>query len=309
MTKLRYAFAASIAFMALLGPAVSYGSDNADAVLTAVEEADRVVVKLGDAVVTEYLLRPEQKYPYFYPVNGPLTGKSVTTESSEPYPHHHSLFFGCDRVNGGNYWQDVNTRGQIVSRGIRILEAQGDRVVFKNRCRWVRDGAESPFMDERTITVQAPSPTLRVIDFEITVRALMDVQIQKTNHSLFSARMVPELSVTSGGTLVNADGYTKESGTFGMRSPWCHYYGTRRGPGGQVVEGLAILVHPENRNTTPQWFTRDYGFFSPTPLFWIEDAITVEKGQRSTMQYRVLVHGGELSADYINNALRNWSRE
>ena len=67
---------------------------------------DRIRVTLGDQLVTEYRYSPAQKYPYFYPVVGPRTGESVTTESSEPYPHHQSLFFGLDFVNGGNYWQD-----------------------------------------------------------------------------------------------------------------------------------------------------------------------------------------------------------
>jgi hypothetical protein len=85
--------------------------------VTAKLEKNHVEVTVGGKLFTRYKFDASLKYPYFWPVCGPVSNKSVTTETSEPYPHHHSLFFGCDRVNGGNYWQDVNERGQIVSQG------------------------------------------------------------------------------------------------------------------------------------------------------------------------------------------------
>ena len=97
-------------------------------------QGDQVVVSVAGEVFTCYKFGAGQKYPYFWPVNGPASGQSITTETSQPYPHHHSLFFGCDRVNGGNYWQDVNERGQIVSQGPKIVEAAGQRVAFTDTC-------------------------------------------------------------------------------------------------------------------------------------------------------------------------------
>ena len=90
--------------------------------LTAERQDDMIIVRLDNTTFTCYRFGPGQKYPYFYPVNGPISGISVTTESSLPYPHHRSLFFGLDRVNGANYWQEENERGQIVSRGASIAE-------------------------------------------------------------------------------------------------------------------------------------------------------------------------------------------
>jgi hypothetical protein len=126
-----------------------------------------------------------------------------------------------------------------------LVSAKGKEIVFEEECLWERPGAESPFKDVRRVVISAPSQDIRLIDFSITLTALIDVRIENTNHSLFAARMVPELSVPQGGTLVNAEGLTAEKGTFGKKSPWCDYYGTRNG----IVEGLAILSHPSNR-----WF-------------------------------------------------------
>jgi hypothetical protein len=259
--------------------------------VTARLDGDQVVVTVDGRLFTCYKFGPSQKYPYFWPVNGPTSGKSITTETSQPYPHHHSLFFGCDRVNGGNYWQDINERGQILSRGPRIFgEATGPEVLIVDMCFWERSGQAPIIRDMRWIGISAPSETLRIIDFKIAMTPLVDVEILKTNHSLFSARVVPELSVKSGGTLINAEGKTSEKGTFGFASPWCDYSGARDG----VTEGIAILQHPNNRWFPSKWFTRDYGFFSPTPMYWLEgDKLTLAKGEQLSLEYRVVVHAGD----------------
>jgi hypothetical protein len=275
--------------------------------VTAKIDKDRVVVNVDGELFTCYKFASSQKYPYFWPVNGPLSGKSITTETSEPYPHHHSLFFGCDRVNGGNYWQDVNERGQIFSQGPKIVKASGQQIVLTDTCLWKQPGKEPVIEDQRQITICAPSEKLRIIDFKIIVKPLVDIEILKTNHSLFSARVVPELSVQSGGTLINAEGNTSEKGTFGAASAWCDYSGMRD----DITEGIAILQNPKNRWYPSKWFTRDYGFFSPTPMYWLEgDKLTLAKGEKSTLEYRVVVHGGDsktaniagLFAEYIQTA-------
>jgi hypothetical protein len=119
---------------------------------------------------------------------------------------------------------------------------------------------------------------------------LMDVHIRKTNHSLFSVRMAADLSVKNGGSMVNAEGESGEKATFGKNSPWMDYFGKR----GDTVEGIAILQHPSNPWYPSPWFTRDYGFFSPTPMYWPvngEETI-MKKGEALLLRYRVLVHGG-----------------
>ena len=110
------------------------------------------------------------------------------------------------------------------------------------------------------------------------------MRIEKTNHSLFAARVTPELSAQAGGVLLNAAGALGEKGTFGTASPWCDVSGTRFG----LREGIAIFESPKNRWYPSKWFTRDYGFFSPTPFNWLDDAgLRLAKGE--TLDARV--HG------------------
>ena len=60
---------------------------------------------------------------------------------------------------------------------------------------------------------------------------------------------------------------------------------------------MAILQHPSNEWYPSPWFTRDYGFFSPTPMYWPQnDKETVlKKGDKIKLRYRVLVHAGDVT--------------
>jgi hypothetical protein len=274
--------------------------------ITATKHGSQIDVRIDGKFFTSYIFSEEEKYPFFYPVNGP-SGAAVTSMRNGMYPHHSSLFFGCDKVNGGNYWQEGLDRGQIVSLRADLLENSGDRVVFENECIWTRPGAMAPIKDLRRITITAPSDGLFQIDFDITLEMLMDVTIGKTNHSLFSGRIDPDLAVVHGGIMINAEGMRSEEGTFGKPSPWIDYYGNR----GLTVEGMAIMQHPSNPWYPSPWFTRDYGFYSPTPMYWPEngESTTFEKGESITLRYRVLVHKGDHNVADIAGQFRKYTNE
>lgn len=259
--------------------------------LKATRVGARIDVTIGAEFFTSYRFSPEEKYPFFFPVNGP-SGVSVTSMRNGQYPHHTSLFFGCDKVNGGNYWQEGNERGQIFSDGPVLEKAAGPEIVITDVCQWKRSGAEQPIRDSRRIVISAPSKTLRQIDFAITLEPLMAVTIEKTNHSFFSVRMDPDLTPVMGGAMINAEGAAGEKATFGQPSAWMATYGKR---GNGQVEGLAILQHPGNPWAPSPWFTRDYGFMSPTPMYWPKDgtATKLAQGEKVILRYRVLVFSGD----------------
>ncbi|MDY3070404.1 MAG: PmoA family protein [Parabacteroides sp.] len=275
--------------------------------VSAVKVGNHIDITIGNQFFTSYQFDDSEKYPLFFPVNGPVSGGSVTSMRNGQYPHHSSLFFGCDRVNGGNYWQEGLERGRIVSIGARIIEAKGERVVIEDECIWKRPDAQSPIIDRRKITISSPSKDLYQLDFDIEMEALMDVTILKTNHSLFSARIDADLTVKQGGTMVNAEGGKGEKGTFGVPSPWIDCYGERK----SGVEGIVIMQHPSNKWYPSPWFTRDYGFMSPTPMFWPENdkETKMKKGEIIKLRYRVYVHAGNTEEAKIAELFEQYKGE
>ena len=259
--------------------------------IKAVRNGSKINVTIDDRFFTSYHFSIEEKFPFFFPVNGPTTGGSVTSMRNGEYPHHSSLYFGCDLVNGGNYWAGDLESGQILSKEVKIIE-QGARVVITDDCIWQRPGAESPLKDTRRIMITAPSKDLWQIDFDITLEMLTDVVVLKTNHSLFAARVAADICVSNGGVMVNAEGNKGEATTDGTPSAWMDYYGKR----GNAIEGIAIFQHPANPGFPVAWETRDYGFFSPTPLDYLPDGIkslSFRKGEKIKLRYRVLIHAGD----------------
>jgi len=97
----------------------------AEAQINAIKTGSKINVTIDGKFFTSYIFSEDEKYPFFYPVNGPVSGGSVTSMRNAVYPHHSSLFFGCDQVNGGNYWQEGLERGRIVS-----VNAQSNVIVF-----------------------------------------------------------------------------------------------------------------------------------------------------------------------------------
>ena len=274
--------------------------------ITAEKVGDKIEFRVNGNLFTSYIMSDFEKYPFFFPVNGP-SNASVTSMRNANYPHHSSLFFGCDRVNGGNYWQEAIKDGQIISLRADILETGGSKAVIENECIWRRPGADAPIKDKRKITVSVPAEGKFQLDFDVTMEMLMDVTIEKTNHSLFSGRMDADLAVINGGTMINAEGETSEKGTFGKRSAWIDFYGARQGK----TEGMAIIQHPSNNWFPAPWFTRDYGFFSPTPMYWPADdkATVLKKGELIKLRYRVIVHTGNHTEAGIAEEFEKYSKE
>lgn len=270
-------------------------------------EEDRIVVHVNGQVFSEYLFARQHKYPFFYPVNGPASGRSVTAWNQEPFPHHSSLYISLDYVRSataahGNYWQPRHRleTGQVFSRNPRILEATGKKVVLSDETDWIVPATESHQMrDRRTVTIWAPSPSIRIMDFEFVLQALKDLSIGPTGHSFFSARMRPEIAVgcrnlgpdwadMGTGTIVDSLGNRNEAGTREQDADWCAFYGRNNG----VTEGLAIIQHSGNAFYPAKWFNRDYGFMSPTP-FAFDGRIQLKADEVLTFRYRVVVFTGD----------------
>jgi hypothetical protein len=275
--------------------------------LTTYQLGPQIWVRWNNRLLTCYRAHRSQKYPYFYPLTGPVSGLSLTDETALPWPHHGSLFFGCDRVNGGNYWQEDFDKGQILSGGPKLGKATKEFVEILDACDWQRPGGPVVMKDQRRITVRVPNERLRFIDWEIEWQARENIVIQKTNHALFSMRAALDIAPKGGGNLVNAEGATREKGTFGKKSAWCGFFGSRAGMAGDSVEGIAIFDHPRNPWSPCPWFTRDYGFASPTPFYLMDKPWQLAAGNSVTLRYRVVLHGGDPKAAKLAALYREWT--
>ena len=275
--------------------------------LTVYQKDDSILIRFDNLPVVAYRAQPSLKYPYFCPLNGPVSGLSLTTESAIPYPHHRGLWLGCDPLNGGNYWADNGLEsGQIRSTRLEVdhTRTTSNQVVFTQACTWERQGS-NPFTDERTVRVMVEPGRQTLIDCGFRLTAVEDVSIRKAKHSFFAMRAAADISPTYGGTLINSAGGTGAKGTYGKAADWCGYFGKRRlRP--DVTEGIVIMNHPANFGGDCPWFTRDYGHLSPSPFNFIPKPWKLARGESLELRYRVVLFAGTPEQAGLDGLYRSW---
>lgn len=264
-----------------------------------------VWIRWNNELIACYRAHPTQKYPYIYPLIGLASGRSLTTETALPWHHHRSIFFGCDRVNGDDYWSQELDKGKIISSKPKVVELTEKSLQIYDNCQWRSSKNELTMSDARKITFTINSDQFYFVDWEIVWSALNDVAIQKTNHSLFALRAAPDITPSNGGSLLNANGESGEKQTFGKKSDWCAFYGKRKNS--NITEGIALFDHPKNPWYPTPWFTRDYGFISPTPLNFIEKPLIINKGTSLKLKYRIVAFIGSPQQVDLQKLFKDWS--
>ncbi len=96
----------------------------AQSIIAAEKIGSKIDVYFDGRFFTSYTFSENEKYPFFYPVNGP-SGAIVMSKGKSKFSHHSTLFFGADFVNGGNYWQEGFDRGHVHSVNTQIIDKWG----------------------------------------------------------------------------------------------------------------------------------------------------------------------------------------
>ena len=192
------------------------------------------VVQIDGQLFAEY--RTHYKHqPAVWPIIGP-TGEQITRSfpigpllpsEKDDHPHHHSLWFSHEDVNGHNFWLEPKSntdKGNVIQHQ-EFLELSSDHnqatIVTKNH--WLA-GKELVCQDKRTLVFSA-NDHARWIDFTIELKALdHPVTFGDIKDGCFSMRVAGSMKANAGGTLVNSEGL-KNRKAWGMPATWIDNYG------------------------------------------------------------------------------------
>ena len=264
-----------------------------------------VWIRWQNRPLTCYRAESVQKYPYFYPLCALKSGLSLTSESAQPWPHHRSVFFGADRVNGRNYWQNNPDRDRIVSKKLDLGECTETSAVILNECLWTPFEGDPIVADKRQFLLTILNDEAYALDCYFELTALTEVTFLKTNHGFFGVRTEQDLSVDGGGVLLNSEGRQKQANTLDQPARWMAAYGKRYGRDDGLVEGLAIMSPPYKRSPFDRniWFTRDYGNFSPMPFnaFANDEQFVMPKDDVLRLAYRIVAFTGTPTNSFLND--------
>jgi hypothetical protein len=173
---------------------------------------------------------------------------------------------------------------------------------------WV-DPQGKPILTESRTIVFYSNPTMRIMDFDINLKALEKVKFGDTKEGTFAIRLAAGLeepvkkslpTPKRTGLMVNAEGAKGEKNVWGKRSPWVDYAGELEGE----KLGIAIFDNPANPKHPTYWHSRSYGLFAAN-IFGEHDyyndksrdgGVTVEAGNSLRFRYRVIIHPGEAAS-------------
>lgn len=280
----------------------------------------QVMVDGREALVYQY--GPDVDVVHYYPVRSP-SGKSMTVQRTDPYPHHRSFWFG-DTVRLAGQARDASFYAPLYSaedkkdpkppfrdhvRHVEFTPAKlsRDRAEIGMKLAWEMDG-DKPVMDEvRNMRIVALGEGQYLLDVTFAVTAAHgDVTFTSdwVHYAWPYIRMNKEFSVDGGGTILNSEGAKNQKETNGKEARWVDYFNTVDGK----TEGLAFLSHPDNPHPH-KWLTRDYGCFGPRRV----DAqsgtkFTLKRGQSLSRRVGVFVHKGDTREAQVGEVFEKYAK-
>lgn len=276
---------------------------------------DRVTVWVDDEIFTEYIFEGYEK-PILYPVIGP-GGVGMTRNwpmrdgvenEAHDHPHHKSIWFGHQEVNGESVWGVPPASGTTVSTKV---EVDGNTIRSQNNLVG-RDG-KLVATDSRAISFAGDGET-RFIDYAVTYHASQGaITFGDNKDGQMAIRMNPHLRIkgpVANGQAVNSEGVTTAD-IWGKRANWIDYWGTVQ----DHVVGIAVFDHPSNFRHPTWWHARDYGLLSANPFgrqdFEGEQAESGEyklpAGESLSFKYRFVFHRGDAQEAKIDELYKQWA--
>jgi Methane oxygenase PmoA len=128
---------------------------------------------------------------------------------------------------------------------------------------------------------------LLLLDAQFEARAA-DVALDQTAFGFLGVRMTKTIGVADGGgTIRNSEGGVDEAGCFRRPARWMDYSGPIA-PG--VIEGIALLDHPQNPNHPAPFHCRNDGWMGAALTF--AAPLVVKKDAPLRLRYALFIHGG-----------------
>jgi hypothetical protein len=282
--------------------------------------AKQYVVEIGGKPFTIYRYGDDYPdKPIFYPVFSP-NGVRVNREypmvpgvpgESSDHPHHQSLFFTYDEVNGTNFWNPERTGRRIEQLSARV---EGDRLIAM--LAWKNNQGEVLLEETKDVRFGGAADVFWM-DHDLTLRAPnVAVSMGDTKEGAFGLRLNDTLKENGGsGRYVNAEGLQDAANVWGKTSPWVAIRGTVKGESGETPVTVAIFAHPSGHNFPPYWHARDYGLFAANPFGRrgydpnaLERITRLDAGERLRLGFRLAVYAGQVDKARLDRDFGEYSR-
>lgn len=275
------------------------------------DEVERLDILVDGREVLSYQYARQLAIPHFWPVRSP-SGRMLTEQTPDPYPHHRSLWIadkiqasGTPAVDFYHCWKnyvkpnqpDSGFRHFMRHQRFDEMTADGDTASVAVTLQWIVQEDRPVLNDRRVFRVKALGDGEYLMDltWQLTPTE-QDVKFvsDSVHYAWPYVRIHPQFSGEQGGTMTNDRGQTGQKETNGQVARWMDYSNKV----GETTEGLAVLVYPDDEPHS--WLTREYGTFGPRRAKQFSGTgFTLRLGESIGGRVGILVHRGNVQSGHV----------
>jgi len=277
-----------------------------------IKEGDRKVLFYQQA--TRSLDGKYARANYVHPLMD-LDGNAITEDFPADHPHHRGIFWawhqclvGSSRAGDGWACQDfhwqVDEVRQQKKRNWAALEVQ---VTWSSPAILDKNGQSVPLVAERTtIRVHRAGEALRVIDFDIQLKALVDqLKLGGSNDAKGYGGFSPRFKMPAMVDFLGQSGPVEPVSTAVEGGGWMHLRGDFGNRGSE--SGITIMCHPSVPGFPQSWILRRSGSMQ-NAVYPGSEAVPLEMGSPWRLRYRLLLHRGPVTAEHVEQHFLRYSR-
>lgn len=255
--------------------------------------------------------------PFFYPLVGPQSGRSLTRmghPGAENHDHHLSCWFAHHKVLGVNFW-GIESTARIQQRNWYVYDDADDAARMAVQLDWLDGHDPQPLIEQDLVAILRPLEQHEfTLELQSTFRPRAEsLEFQQTNFGFLAVRMAKSISGHfGGGTITASSGLTGEQAIFGTAAEWMDYSGPMAvvaadGTRTEVTEGITLFDHPDNPAFPAKWHVREDGWMGPSAC---RDApLLTTRESPLKLRYLLHIHRGGANAARAAEVAAGWKKQ
>lgn len=242
----------------------------------------------GQSVALAYEHRPAARRPFLSTLVGP-SGRNVLDCAPADAADHLGLWWAHASVNGIDFASEhePDDPGRIEHVAFDEIVDDDPWFGFDEVLEWRGPDGEVLLVERRILLAHFASDEFLTVDLDSTLTAVLDATFGAGLAARPALRVPTELAPAGGGAFAGPDGPL--AGAHGV--PWVDASGRRAGLEGDIVEGVALLVHPDERDGGTWWLDARGAIAAP----W-GPVRELAAGSQHRARHRLLVHRGDTLA-------------
>ncbi|WP_075591127.1 DUF6807 family protein [Labilibacter marinus] len=269
-------------------------------------------------LVWQYNFNKAEGKPYFHPLST-VGGTNLTWLRPKDHPWHRAVWFSFKYINGVNYWEEDRKTG--ISKGATELKtvnyelSKNNEASIKLELSYHPPGESEVLKEQRSVFVSPPNKDgSYYIDWSSEFEAVADeVVLERTpvpgeengkkfgGYAGISARLNKNLwdakVFNAKGVSDNLHGTASEYMTFQAKNLK-----------GEDVS-MTIFDHPDNPRFPNKWYVENstkHPFYYYSPAFIFDSKLTLKKGEKLTLKYRLLVSPEGYNQEKLTAVWKNY---